>query len=400
MKIKYEIERKIEGDNGKKSEKETTITFDDVPDVKKAAKKVGAFFAKKAKEVAELATDVVAEVTYNVAATAANALDSVADTADTVVNSIDRFLDENFEVVEEVEEDICDGMCCGECCCDKTCEDEEDLADTIDGLIDELEDEDDEADEDGVEDDAESDSAEDASEDDSSDEPEEDPLEAFLKGVFSDVEKVSTEVVAFIKADDAEKAETIKKVEEYVGNIGGKIANHFGILIKKSEKTSEESEDAYEDEIEKVSDDSSESTESDEVSDSKKDFADKIAEIPECKKFTLAEYLDYLDVYNCEEKTVNMEKEACIFFAAIGYPASYVSRIAFENSVTLDHINYNSVSEKVMERIPNMKKDEIIEELKSDFDKWLETREDVKMYCPKPTFRFLLKYFVKKIRLS
>ena len=146
MKIKYEIERKIEGDNGKKSEKETTITFDDLPDVKKAVKKVGAFFAKKAKEVAELATDVVAEVTYNVASTAANALDSVADTADTVVNSIDRFLDKNFEVVEEDDaKESCDGQCCGECCCGETCED--DLADVIEEIINELEGEDNESDE-------------------------------------------------------------------------------------------------------------------------------------------------------------------------------------------------------------------------------------------------------------
>ena len=395
MKIKYEIERKIEGDNGKKSEKETTITFDDLPDVKKKVKGVGAFLAKQAKKTAESAELIAGVITYNAAALTANALDSVAETADIVVNAIDRFLDKNYEIVEEdSDEESCDGQCCGECCCGETCED--DLADVIEEIINELEGEDNESDEDGVENDADEETAE----DDFSAKTEESPVKIFIKGVIGDLVKISDDIISFVKASDEERAETFKKVDDYLDNLAEEIANHFGAKFEKSEKTSEEEETADEDEIEKVSDDSSESTESDEVSDSKKDFADKIAEIPECKKFTLAEYLDYLDVYNCEEKTVNMEKEACIFFAAIGYPASYVSRIAFENSVTLDHINYNSVSEKVMERIPYMKKDEIIEKLKSDFDKWLETREDVKMYCPKPTFRFLLKYFVKKIRLS
>ena len=93
-----------------------------------------------------------------------------------------------------------------------------------------------------------------------------------------------------------------------------------------------------------------------------------------------------------------MKKEACIFFAAIGYPASFISRLAFETSATLEHINYNSVSDKIIEYIPDMTKDQIVEALKSDFDKWLETREDVCKYCPKLQFRFLLKYFVKKVR--
>lgn len=131
----------------------------------------------------------------------------------------------------------------------------------------------------------------------------------------------------------------------------------------------------------------------------KNDLEEKISKIPETKKFTLAEYLDYLEAYKCEDK-VNMEKEVCSFFAAIGYPASYVSRIAFENSATLEHINYNSVSNKIIEYIPSMSKDQVVAALKFDFDKWLETREDVKMYCNRPTFRFLLKYFVKKIQIS
>ena len=396
MKIKYEIERKIEGDNGKKSEKETTITFDDLPDVKKAVKKVGAFFAKKAKEVAELATDVVAEVTYNVASTAANALDSVADTADTVVNSIDRFLDENFEVVEEeVEEDICDGQCCGNCCCGETCED--DLADVIDDIINELEDEDDEADEDGVEDDAESDRAEETSEDDSSDVPEEDPLEAFLKGVFSDVEKVSTEVVAFIKADDAEKAETIKKVEEYVGNIGGKIANHFGILIKKSEKTSEEEETAEEDEIEKVSVDSSNADEPAEEVAPEKSIEEKLAAIPEGTKYSLREFLDYLGIYDCNKKAPDVVKEACIFFAVVKYPATMYTRKAFENAITLDKVTYENVVKSIKDYFPDDSDDQILDHLHDEFDEWVTTT-NIKKYCPNLNFRYLLMYFVSKVR--
>lgn len=397
MKIKFEIERKIENDNGKKSEKETTISFDDIPDVKKAAKKVGTFFAKKAKETAEKVTDATAAITYNVAATAANALDSVVDSAETAVNAIDRFLDEKFEVVEDVDEDICDGMCCGECCCDETCEDEEDLADAIDDIINELEDEDDEADEDGVEDDAESDSAEDASEDDSSDEPEEDPLEAFLKGVFSDVEKVSTEVVAFIKADDAEKAETIKKVEEYIGNIGGKIANHFGILIKKSEKSSKEEEDAYEDEIEKVSEDSSNADEPAEEVVSKKSIEEKLAEIPEGAKYSFREFLDYLGIYDCTEKAPDVVKETGIFFDAVKYPATMYTRKAFENAILLDKITYENIVKAIKEYFPDDSDDQILDHLHDEFDEWVAST-NIKKYCPHLNFRYLIIYFVSKVR--
>lgn len=390
MKVKFEIERKIEDDNGKKSEKETTISFDDVPDVKKKVKGVGVFLAKKAKETAKIATGNVAIVTANV-------LDSVVDTAKTAVNAIDRFLDENFEVVEEVEEDICDGMCCGECCCNETCEDEEDLADTIDGLIDELEDEDDEADEDGVEDDAESDLAEETSEDDSSDEPEEDPLEAFLKGVFSDVEKVSTEVVAFIKADDAEKAETIKKVEEYVGNIGGKIANHFGILIKKSEKTSEDEETAEEDEIEKVSVDSSNADEPAEEVAPEMSIEEKLAAIPEGAKYSLREFLDYLGIYDCNEKAPDVVKEACIFFAVVKYPATMYTRKAFENAITLDKVTYENVVKSIKDYFPDDSDDQILDHLHDEFEEWV-TSINIKKYCPHLNFRYLLMYFVSKVR--
>lgn len=397
MKVKFEIERKIENE-GKKSEKETTISFDDIPDVKKAAKKVGAFFAKKAKETAEKVTDIAAGITYNVAATAANALDSVADTADTVVNSIDRFLDENFEVVEEdANEEACDGQCCGECCCDETCEDEEDLADAIEDIINELEDEDDEADEDGVEDDAESNPAEEASEDDSSDEPEEDPVEAFIKGVIGDVEKISTDVIAFIKADDAEKAKTIKMVEEYIDKVGVNLANHFGIKIKKSEKTSEEEEDAYEDEIEKVSEDSSNADEPAEEVIPEKSIEEKLAEIPEGAKYSLREFLDYLGIYDCTEKAPDVIKEACIFFAAVKYPATMYTRKAFENAILLDKITYENVVKAIKEYFPDDSDDQILDHLHDEFDEWV-ARTNIKKYCPHLNFRYLIIYFVSKVR--
>ena len=105
MKVKFE--KKLEDNNGKKSEKESTVTFEDFPDVKKAVKNAGAFFYKKVKEVAVFANDIANVATFNVAAATANVLDSVVDIADQAINSIDRFLVYNFEIVEdEVDEDI------------------------------------------------------------------------------------------------------------------------------------------------------------------------------------------------------------------------------------------------------------------------------------------------------
>ena len=362
MKIKYEIERKIEGDNGNKSEKETTITFDDVPDVKKKVKGVGAFLAKKAKETAKIATGNVAVVTANV-------LDSVVDTAKTAVNA--------------------DGMCCGECCCNETCEDEEDLADTIDGIINELEDEEEESDEEGVENDAES---------DSSDKPEENPVDIFIKGVIGDLGKISDDVIAFIKADNEEKAETLKKVEDYINCFGVNLANHLGIKIKKSEETSGEEEDAYEDDVEKVSDDSSNADEpaAEEIV-PEKTFQEKIAEIPEGVNYSLREFLDYLGIYSCKEKTPDVVKEACIFFATVKYPATMYTRKAFENAITLEKVTYENVVKAIKDYFPDDSEDQILDHLHDEFDEWV-AKANIKKYCPHINFRHLLMYFVSKVR--
>lgn len=216
-------------------------------------------------------------------------------------------------------------------------------------------------------------------------------------------------------------AQVIKKVNDFADKIieeeTSEAREHVAEIVKEAKEdaqrivyeamesyfTSEQEHSIQNDEdvnanISKIeSDDAINTQDANEDVESK--LEEKISKIPEGKKFTLAEYLDYLEAYKCEDK-VNIEKEVCSFFAAIGYPASYVSRLAFETSATLEHINYNSVCNKIIEYIPNMSKDQIVAALKFDFDKWLETHEDVKMYCPKPTFRFLLKYFVKKIQIS
>lgn len=477
MKIKYEIERKIEGDNGKKSEKETTITFDDLPDVKKKVKGVGAFLAKQAKKTAEAAGNIAAVVTYNAAALTANALDSVADTADTVVNSIDRFLDKKFEVVEEeVDEENCDDQCCGECCCGETCEDgvendaESNFADSfcsfLDNILSAFCNDDETTDEEETTDDDETSEDEDVSDEETSSESKENPVENFAKTVMGELETVYAKLFTALKTDEAKRTEQLKEVYNYISNLDGtmknyfntkiknteetsedegteentdsdieenpveiflkgvigdvekascnviaflkadenakadyinKLAKRFGIKIEKTEKISKEEEDAYEDEIEKVSDDSSKADEPAEEVVPEKSIEEKVADIPEGAKYSLREFLDYMNVYKCDEKVVDPVKEACIFFAAIKYPVTMYSRKAFENATTLEKITYENVVKAIKNYFPDDSEDQILDHLHDEFDEWVAST-NIKKYCPNLNFRYLLMYFVSKVR--
>lgn len=224
-------------------------------------------------------------------------------------------------------------------------------------------------------------------------------LKAFAEKTKNTVVNVGTQVVKKVNdfVDEIVEEET-REAREHMAEIVKEAKEDAQRIVDEARERYFASTQNQFDEIDEPKEDAQEEIDKNDEK-VKNNLEEKISKIPETKKFTLAEYLDYLEAYKCVDK-LNMEKEVCSFFAAIGYPASYVSRIAFETSATLEHINYNSVCNKIIEYIPNMSKDQIVAALKFDFDKWLETREDVKMYCNKPTFRFLLKYFVKKIQIS
>ena len=145
------------------------------------------------------------------------------------------------------------------------------------------------------------------------------------------------------------------------------------------------------------------------------DFADKIAEeetrdvrehmaeiVKEAKEDAqrivdeakLFYYLDSLKLYTCEN--LDSTQEAKKFMKVFKYPLTPCSIQAYKAALKVSKISFESILNEF--EIFGETREDIIENLKIEFDVWLKTMPDVKENCPNVNLIHLLKYFVKKYR--
>lgn len=127
---------------------------------------------------------------------------------------------------------------------------------------------------------------------------------------------------------------------------------------------------------------------------------EKISQIPEGKKFTLSEYLDYIGLYTVEKFDGKVERliELGKFVMATKFTGSEYSEPALLNAPDLKEINYTELAKCVQKRFKKKTIEEIVKELKRDHQDWLERRPDIKKYCTDANFVSLAKYFAQKIK--
>lgn len=125
---------------------------------------------------------------------------------------------------------------------------------------------------------------------------------------------------------------------------------------------------------------------------------EKISQIPEGKKFTLSEYLDYIGLFTIEKIDGKVDRliEFGKFSMITKFEGSDYSEIALWRSPDLKEINYFELAKCAEDSDATI--DEIIEEFKEDFQYWLERRPDIKKYCTDASFVSYAKYFAQKIK--
>ena len=133
--------------------------------------------------------------------------------------------------------------------------------------------------------------------------------------------------------------------------------------------------------------------------DEKETFEQKIAKIPEGKKFTLAEYLDYTEEFK-GDISMNEVDLAKKFLDDIKFPKSLAANYAFACMLTLNKPSYDEIAKAITSEYCLGKHNDVdnIKFLKEEFEVWFERRTDVNKYCPKANLWQLLVYFRKKVK--